>query len=68
MLTLVTLGVLLIPVLRMVMSSGVGTSILVTGIIGLHGHVALYAVYRHVLPDMRALGHEEVAGRAWLTA
>ena len=62
LLTLVTLGVLLIPVLRMVMSSGVGTSILVTGIIGLHGHVALYAVYRHVLPDMRALAATVLSG------
>ncbi len=62
LLALVTLGVLLIPVLWMVMSSGVRTSILVTGVVGLHGHVALYAVYRHVLPDMRALAATVLSG------
>ena len=60
---LLTLGVLLIPVLWLIGSSGgVRTSILVTGIIGLHGHVAHYAVYRHVLPDMRALAATVLSG------
>ena len=56
LLTLVTLGVLLIPVLWMIGQGGDMTdSILLTGIIGLMGHVALYATYRYVLRDLWAL-------------
>ena len=56
LLTLVTLGVLLIPVLWLIWrGSDASTSILLTGIIGLIGHVALYAIYRHLLRDMWAL-------------
>ena len=63
LLTLVTLGVLLIPVLWLITSSdGVRNSVLLTGIIGLIGHLAFYAVYRHVLRDMWALAATVLSG------
>ena len=53
---LVTLGVLLIPVLRLVTSSdGVSNSLLLTGIGGLIGHCAIYAIYRYWLRDIWVL-------------
>ena len=63
LLTLVMLGVLLIPVLSMIWTSGdASTPIMLAGIIGLMGHVALYAVYRHFLRDMWALAATVLSG------
>ena len=63
LLTLVTLGVLLIPVLWLIESGGdASSSVLLTGIIGLIGHVILYAVYRHVLRDMRVIAATVLSG------
>lgn len=62
LLALITLGVLLIPVLWMVMGSGVRTSVLVTGMIGLIGLFTLYAIYRHVLQDIWALAATVLSG------
>ena len=56
LLTVVTLGLLLVPVLKMITSrGGIETSILLVGILGLVGHVAFYVVFRHYLRDMWAL-------------
>lgn len=52
---LVVLGALLVPAVTMVMVSDATTSVLVTGIIGLIGHVVLYTVYRRALPDAWAV-------------
>ncbi|MCZ0953118.1 MAG: DUF2157 domain-containing protein [Rhodospirillaceae bacterium] len=52
LLVLGTLGVLLNPALRMIMETDdVPASLLLTGIFGLLGHVALFTVYRHALRD-----------------
>ena len=50
-LALVTLYDLLVAATTMILVDDTTTSILVTGIIGLIGHVVFYAVYRHVLRD-----------------
>ena len=59
----VTLWVLLIPVLRLVTSSvGVGNSLLLTGIGGLIGHGAIFAVYRHWLRDIWVVAATVLSG------
>ncbi|MDE0193836.1 MAG: hypothetical protein OXQ90_20990 [Gammaproteobacteria bacterium] len=51
LLALVTLYALLVSAATMILVDDTTTSMLVTGIIGLIGHVVFYAVYRHVLRD-----------------
>lgn len=63
LLVLGTLGVLLIPALRMIMEiDDFPASLLLTGIIGLFGHVALFTVYRHVLRDTSVLAATMLSG------
>ena len=65
LLALVTLAVLMIPALFLVEGITGNTpsvSILVTGTIGLTGHVALFMVYRRALRDMVALAATTLSG------
>ena len=67
--TLITLGVLLIAVLWMIESRGdASSSVMLAGIIGLLGHVTLYAVYRHGLRDIWALAATVLSGCLLLIA
>ena len=62
LLTLAMLWAFLVPAATLVVASDTTTSILVTGCIGLVGHVALYTVYRHMLPDAWAVSATVLSG------
>lgn len=63
LLVLGTLGVLLNPALRMIMETrDVPASLVLTGIIGLFGIVALFTIYRHVLRDTGMLAATILSG------
>lgn len=62
LLAIAVLWAFFVPASILVGTSGMTTSILVTGCIGLIGHVALYTVYRHVLPDAWAVTATVLSG------
>lgn len=67
-LALVTLWALLVPAATMVLASDTTTSMLVTGITGLIGHVVLFTVYRWVLRDAWAVSATVLSGCLFLDA
>ena len=62
LLALVTLYALLVPAATMILASDTTISMLATGIVGLIGHVVLYAVYRHLLRDAWAVSATVLSG------
>ena len=62
LLALVTLGSLLVPAATLILASDTTTWTLVTGLIGLIGHVVFYTVYRWVLRDAWALSATALSG------
>ena len=62
LLALVTLWTLLVPPMTLILADDRTTSMLVTGIIGLIGHVVLFAVYRQVLRDAWAVSATVLSG------
>ena len=62
LLAVVTLLALLVPATTLAMADDPTTSMLVTGIIGLIGHVVLYTAYRHLLPDAWAVSATVLSG------
>ena len=62
LLSIATLWALFVPTATLVGDSDATVSVLVTGFIGLIGHVALYTVYRHVLPDAWAVTATVLSG------
>ena len=67
-LALVTLWALLVPAATMVLASDTTTSMLVTGITGLVGHVVLFTVCRWVLRDAWAVSATVLSGCLFLDA
>lgn len=67
-LALVTLWALLVPAATMVLASDTTTSMLVTGITGLIGHVVLFTVCRWVLRDAWAVSATVLSGCLFLDA
>ena len=61
-LALVTLYVLWGAAATLILADDTTTSMLVTGIIGLIGHVVFYAVYRHVLRDLWTVSATVLSG------
>ena len=61
-LALVTLYLLLGAAATLILADDTTTSMLVTGIIGLIGHVVFYAVYRHVLRDLWTVSATVLSG------
>jgi len=62
LLALVTLYALWFPAAALVSTNDTTASMLATGIIGLIGHVVLYAVYRHLLRDAWAVSATVLSG------
>ena len=62
LLVLATLLAFLVPAGTLVMADDATASLLATGIIGLIGHVVLYAVYRHLLRDAWAVSATVLSG------
>ena len=68
LLALVTLYALLVSAVTMILVDDTTTSMIVTGIIGLIGHVVFYAVYRYVLRDAWTVSATVLSGCLILVA